>query len=476
MRMHRVSALAPHLDIGPERASVELDGRRVRVTKAFWSFWYLAAERQAMFMRRVRGEPSPWTMDPILGSHRFTNAYRASDRVSQSLLQDVIYSGDYECRDTVLRVLLFKIFNRTDTWQHLVSQVGEPTVATFDCAAYTAALDRRFDSGARLYSGAYIMPSPALGHRRKHANHIALLEQLVADGTVDAATKARSLRDLYQVLLRVPSFGSFLAYQYAIDINYSPHFPFDEMEFVVAGPGALRGIEKCFTDTRGLDPVGIIRAMTNSAEVYLTDGAVDFGDLWGRPLHLIDCQNLFCEVDKYARAAHPEIDVGGPRRIKQAFQPDERPLRLGYPPKWGLPWTADSPVEFGTGSGGRRLLSYFPTNTCYDVVMSYNAETVPVSPTEAPPAEHLRTVRELVLNELPALRIDRTSIEAALDSGSGTRIPSRRAMVIIARVCKQLGVGTRAVKKSDLKPHQVTNVANLIKLLASKTAPKLIPA
>ena len=83
------------------------------------------------------------------------------------------------------------------------------------------------------------------------------------------------------------------------------------------------------------------------------------------------------------------------------------------------------------------------------------------------------TVRELVLNELPGLRIDRSSIEAALDSGSGTRIPSRRAMVIIARVCKQLGVGTRAIKKSDLKPDQVTDVANLIELLASKTAPRL---
>ena len=476
MQMHRMSALAPRLDLGPERAGVELDGRRVRVTKVFWSYWYLAAERQAMFMRRVRGEPAPWTVDPILGAHRFTNAYRASDRVSQSLLQDVIYSGDYGCRDTVLRVLLFKIFNRTDTWQHLVSQVGEPAVGTFDSAAYTAALDRRFDSRARLYSGAYIMPSPSLGHRRKHANHIALLEQLVADGTVDAITKARSLQDLYRMLLRIPSFGSFLAYQYAIDLNYSPHFPFDEMEFVVAGPGALRGIEKCFTDTRGLDPVGIIRAMTNSAEVYLSDGAVDFSDLWGRPLHLIDCQNLFCEVDKYARSAHPEIDVGGPRRIKQAFQPEERPLRLGYPPKWGIPWAADSPVEFGTHSNGRRRLSYFPTNSCYGVAMAYNTETVPVPPATAPPAEHLRTVRELVLNELPGLRIDRGSVEAALDSGSGTRIPSRKAMVIIARVCKQLGVGPRAVKKSDLKPDQVTDVANLIELLASKTAPRLTPS
>ena len=473
--MHRASTPVPRLDLGADRSSVQLDGRRVRVTKVFWRYWYLAAERQAMFMRRLRGESAPWTEDPILQSHRFTNAYRASDRVSQSLLQGVIYSGAHECRDTVLRVVLFKVFNHTDTWRYLVSEVGEPTVATFDRAAYTTALDHRFDSGSRLYSGAYIMPSPALGQRRKHANHLALLEQIIADGTIDAITQARSLRDLYQELLQIPSFGSFLAYQYAIDLNYSPHFPFDEMEFVVAGPGALRGIEKCFTDTRGLDPVGVIRAMTNAAEIYLTDSSADFEDLWGRPLHLIDCQNLFCEVDKYARAAHPEISVGGPKRIKQAFRPDEQALRLGYPPKWRLPWSADAPVDFGTHSDGRELLSYFPTNTGYSVAMNYKADAVTVPSAEAPPAEHLQRVRDLVLSELPGLRLDRSRIEAALDSGDEERIPSRKAMVIIARVCKILHVG-KVVKQSDLKPDQVTDVANLIELLASKTAPALVRA
>ena len=349
-------------DLGPEKTNVCLDGRRMTVTRVFWSYWYLAAERQAIFLRRLQGQPAPWTVDPILGSYRFTNAYRASDRVSQSLLQDVIYSGSYECHDTVFRVLLFKIFNRTDTWLHLVDNVGQPTVGTFDPAAYTAALDRQFNSGSCLYSGAYIMPVPQFGHERKHANHLALLEKILTDGTIEAITRASSLRDLYKELLAIPSFGSFLAYQYAVDLNYSHHFEFDEMEFVVAGPGALRGIEKCFADIRGLDPADVIRAMANSAEVYLADSPVEFRDLWGRPLQLIDCQNLFCEVDKYARVAHPEIDIGRPRRIKQTFRPDERPLRLGYPPKWGLPWSADVPVEFGADLENRDVMSYFPTN------------------------------------------------------------------------------------------------------------------
>jgi hypothetical protein len=62
-----------------------------------------------------------------------------------------------------------------------------------------------------------------------------------------------------------------------------------------------------------------------------------FQSLWGRPLQLIDCQNLFCEVDKYSRLKHPEITgISGRTRIKQKFRPNPSPVDYWYPPKWGL--------------------------------------------------------------------------------------------------------------------------------------------
>ena len=324
---------------------LRLNGHPVVVTEVFWSYWFLAAERQSIFFRRISGEPAPWTDDNVLANHRFTNAYRASDRVSQYLLQRVIYDRDRELHDTVLRVLLFKIFNRIDTWEHLVARAGEPEVASFDSTLYARILDERFEAGERLYSAAYIMPSPKLGLSRKHHNHLALLDGLLGDRTLDVLASAASLEDLYLTLLDVPSFGPFLAFQYAIDLNYSPHFDFDEMDFVVAGPGAVRGITKCFEDTGGLEPEDVVACMAAAAKKYLSDQPMPFADLDGRPLHLIDCQNLFCEVDKYARVQHPKRSNGGPRRIKQNFSPNTRPLTLGYPPKWGLRWNADAPTS-----------------------------------------------------------------------------------------------------------------------------------
>src|SRR5438094_843323 len=60
-----------------------------RPSPVYETYWRFAAERQRIFFSRLAGDPAPWTVDPILGSYKFTNAYRASDRVSQYLIRNV---------------------------------------------------------------------------------------------------------------------------------------------------------------------------------------------------------------------------------------------------------------------------------------------------------------------------------------------------------------------------------------------------
>jgi hypothetical protein len=325
--------------IGGELPEIDIPlGRRIfRATPAFASYWHLAAERQRIFFRRLHNEAPPWTEDPVLASHRFTNAYRASDRVSQYLINDVIYGAPADERSTVVRILLFKIFNCIDTWQYLENEFGRISAETFDWHRFARALDVRFRAGTRLYSAAYIMPSPKFGEQRKHANHLRLLDELLRNGTIDALVVASSLRDIYSTLSAIHSFGPFLAFQFAIDLNYSDLYNFSEMDYVVAGPGARDGIAKCFTDTADLSPEDVIRAVAELAELCLDRYEVDFPSLWGRPLQLIDCQNLFCEVDKYARAAHPELrGRSGRKKIKRRYAPSGDSIVVGYPPKWTL--------------------------------------------------------------------------------------------------------------------------------------------
>lgn len=85
-------------------------------------------------------------------------------------------------------------------------------------------------------------------------------------------------------------------------------------------------------------------------------------------------------------------------------------------------------------------------------------------------------VRSAVLDQLQRLRFDRADLEAMLDGGGDPRIPSRKALVVIARVAKAFGLSKKIIKKSDLRPEQVTSVRNLADLLTRRIREALEPS
>ncbi len=308
-------------------------------TEVFDTYWRFAAERQAVFFRRFQGDVAPWTEDPVLSEFKFTNAYRASDRVSQYLIRNVIYAGDQAPEEVFFRTILFKIFNRISTWELLIEQFGKITYEDFSFKRYDRVLSKAIERGDRLYSAAYIMPSgrSVFGYARKHRTHLKIIERMMEDEVARRVVDTSSMQEVFELLLSYPTIGPFLAYQYATDLNYSEMTSFDEMHFVVAGPGALDGIRKCFSDLGGLNEVEIIKVVADQQEDQFARLGLSFQSLWSRRLQLIDCQNLFCEVGKYARVAHPEVaGLSGRTRIKQKYRPTPTPIEYFYPPKWGI--------------------------------------------------------------------------------------------------------------------------------------------
>lgn len=313
--------------------------RPLKPTVVFQTYWRFAVERQNIFFRRVRSDRAPWTRDPILQEHKFTNVYRASDRVSQYLIRNVIYDGDQSAQETFFRIILFKIFNRIETWELLKKHFGQITYAEYSFRHFDKVLTKAMDSGDKVYSAAYIMPSggPNSKFARKHQMHLGLIEAMMNDSLPDRLTESKSLAAIFHGLKEFPTIGDFLAFQYAIDVNYSTLTNFNESEFVVAGPGAKDGIRKCFSDLGGLTESEVIRFVTDRQKECFATMGIEFPSLWGRPLKPIDCQNLFCEVDKYSRIAHPEfIGLTGRTRIKQKLSAAPSIAKPWYPPKWGL--------------------------------------------------------------------------------------------------------------------------------------------
>jgi hypothetical protein len=160
---------------------------------------------------------------------------------------------------------------------------------------------------------------------------------MLKDNIARKIVESHSFESVFRLLRSYPLIGDFLAYQYAIDINYSETIDFSESEFVAAGPGSRSGIRKCFANTAMISDEQVIRLVTELQEQEFSQRGIHFQWLGGRRLQLIDIQNIFCEIDKYSRVRFPEvIGTANRMKIKQRFKPHPNRIKHWYPPKWGI--------------------------------------------------------------------------------------------------------------------------------------------
>ncbi len=307
---------------------------------AFQYYFYFLEERMNIFWRRYEGETSQLSKDKIFTTYKFTNVYRALDRVSQYLIKHVIYQDrDYSETDVLLRILLFKVFNNINTWKFLESELEDIRVETFNVDRISILLSERIQH-TPIFSAAYMMTGSHEKYKAyasKHEKWMRMIKkEFLGERLFDKILNAKSLEEIYLLLESRSFLGSFLSYQYAIDFNYSSVINFDENSFVKAGIGAIRGIKKCFVDFSKYSNEDCIKYVEeNFEELQNKFGYTKFVNLFGRNPTLIDLQNCFCETDKFLRVKMPELQVDNVR-IKQKFTSPKEPFSFFFPPKWDL--------------------------------------------------------------------------------------------------------------------------------------------
>lgn len=306
--------------------------------EVFDLYWYFACERQNIFWKKINGDQAPWTHDKILQEYKFCNSYRVNDRVSQYLLKNVIYNGNnYNYEDMLFRIILFKLFNKESTWELLSKNFGDILLKDFNTKKYSIILENAISNGTKIYNDAYIScANKAFGYDRKHDNHLALLDKMFnIDKMQDKIIKCNTMQDAFNIIKGYPLIGNFMAYQLVTDINYSAFVNWKENEFTVAGPGSLRGIKKCFIDKGTMTNEDIIKYMYMHQDEEFKRLNLNFKRIGNRPLQLIDCQNIFCELDKYCRQALPDLKSNR-TKIKKHYAPKKDKIEYIYPPKWEI--------------------------------------------------------------------------------------------------------------------------------------------
>ena len=310
-------------------------------------YWYFIAERQAIYERRLAGQPAPWTADPILQQYKFCNVFRAADRVSQYLIHHIVCAPPAaDPAERLFQVIFFRLFSRPSLWEAVCAALGHaPTLADLHSGRLGDVLDVHHAAGHKLFTAAFILcATPAYGHQVKHRNYIALLQHMFGRAQAGPALlNAPSLQAVFQYLRDFPLLGNFMAYQIAIDLNYTDLINFSENDFVQPGPGALRGLKKIFLNLGDYSPAGAIGWLVDQQHTAIQAQGLKFNGLWGRPLQAIDAQNVLCETDKYCRVARPNL-ASNRTTIKATYPGAAGPLTPLppplFPPKWGLRvWT-----------------------------------------------------------------------------------------------------------------------------------------
>ena len=282
---------------------------------------YFIWEREAIRVARENGHPAPWTADPTLQKYKFTNVRRRDDRVSQwiikHLIQPAVEDGDEYLWFTLL---IARLVNWPPTLQALLQAGVLPcSPAKFDAARFESVLEGLRASGAKVYSGAYMLyptkKNPGGNKARAVAEHIIGDVVNRAPAIHDAMWGKDCVFNIERFVTALSEcFGisTFMAGQVAADLTYTGMDCSDLYSYAPIGPGSMRGLNYL----QGRAPF----ASWKSGMFTLTlEGINDHiaNKLYITDLTLHDVQNCMCEYSKYCRA------VLGEGKPKNTYIPEK---------------------------------------------------------------------------------------------------------------------------------------------------------
>lgn len=330
---------------------VVVNGVELQTTVVFDTFFRWCAERQAIDKRKRAGEPAPWTQDKILRNYKFTNVYPVSDRGSQFLIKSVIEKGSQEPVDVLFRILLYQAFARPSTFELIEKHCSPLTWANYSREKIAPLLKKVNKSKTAVFTAAYQnLPPPFDEEKTQIDRALRLVEVLMDRDFLGELAQVEYFGEVYEILTTYQNFGPFHSFQMMRALSYTNIIHFHRNDWAIAGPGTVSGMRKMFGDsfsqTTDLDfQLSIMRWFVDNAPAQFQRLGLEFDGLGPDhlPLSVVDVEHAICEVDKYARLAHPRIKGTKERKsIKACYKVKEgsgegkvEPMRL--PKAWDNP-------------------------------------------------------------------------------------------------------------------------------------------
>ncbi len=287
------------------------------------NFWRFIHERHKIWYQRfVLGRPAPWTKDTILTEFKFTNVYRELDRGTAFLLDNICEKG--EPIDQVWNIIVYRMFNRISTYEHLKWHSFERWSNPKFFRKYFDALRAFGEQGNPLYTDAHMVCAYEHFPGKDKLERFEYIFQGVIsqmDTLMRIINKAKSLETVHKALTRFPGIGPFLGYEMAVDISYCSWNNLGEDEWVNPGPGCQRGLKAIFPGVKSdKDCQWLIKVLRQIQKKEWLRLKLPFDGIayQGKELTLRNVEHCLCEYFKYWKAKN------GKGRPRNRFSPQTK--------------------------------------------------------------------------------------------------------------------------------------------------------
>lgn len=252
-------------------------------------------ERERVRVRKERGDPWPWTDDPILREYRFCNVHREDDAVTRWIAQ--YWREPFkDSPDLWFMMVTARLFNEPSTLDFIQLNNRRDT----DLAQLRGLLKQRQRTGVRIFNPAYMITTA--GKKQDKIDYIfELLQELWSQRERLRPQLGDTLNCYHMLLGQFQGLGSFLAAQVVADLKYVEPLKSasDWHTFAASGPGSRRGLNRILgrsvkSPWSEDDWRQKLNKLQVATAVHLRRAGIE--------LHAQDLQSALCEMDKYERA------------------------------------------------------------------------------------------------------------------------------------------------------------------------------
>lgn len=264
-------------------------------------FFYWINERHAIYQRKMRGDVKPWTLDPILQTYKFTNAFRQLDTGTVWLMENFTKPHNtYEEQP----LLLFNIclYRHVNWWPTFAEDLG--WTEEWNPHRFSDVIADRLSEGKQAWTGAHIIRSRN-GWTKADSVAVTMDEFWKYKEDWTAAILSRgTLEAAFNLFKSVNYIGDFLAYEFASDLRWTLMLEnaTDILSWANAGPGAKRGLRRIWPDITTPEELGGMRKLLELSKLRRA--------AWTPPLEMREIEHSLCEFDKYERV---RLGEGRPR-------------------------------------------------------------------------------------------------------------------------------------------------------------------